>query len=276
MSNMAVLEEKAKKVVAKQKPASKPVPPIPGAPIVDLAGASLGSQGSFDAVQNAINYLTDKAKSKQAFTDDEKHFLVELYEAFWWGGKALGMPEAAELANHYVHGEGKVLKINSDVYSKAVVVKDTMNAMKLHIKGNLGPKKPTIGVLRSSDIGFRRSKMFRTLSMGRNEDVQGKVKVGGVLVAENNNKRLFKADHQFYLQAQWRVNNNYLSITWRVESIYDFEPFGTGKTGSFYTNLPLLSGKTIKLPDGLSNYMVNLGVAKVFNYGSDWYENQSL
>lgn len=55
-------------------------------------------------------------------------------------------------------------------------------------------------------------------------------------------------------------------VTWRVDSRYDFEPFPTTDV----THLPLGQGLILKLPDGLSEYLTRIGVAKAFDHYSEW------
>jgi len=110
---------------------------IPMSPVWEMIRASKGSKKNFDRLQKTIDYLTCKAKSKLIFTSDEKEYLKEIFEALWWGGKAKGLPEAAELANHYVNGDGKRLRIESNLYVSSVIVKDTMEAIKQYITAEL-------------------------------------------------------------------------------------------------------------------------------------------
>ncbi len=57
---------------------------------------------------------------------------------------------------------------------------------------------------------------------------------------------------------------------WSVSNRYDFEPFS--KSDKF-TDLPFSHGKTLLLPDGLSEYMDSgLGIAKPFDYSAAWSE----
>ena len=81
-----------------------------------------------------------------------------------------------------------------------------------------------------------------------------------------------KADNRFYLQAtnlKSVSDGKRMQIIWRVESCYDFEPFGNE---NFITDIPLLPPLVLKLPDGLSHYMTKIGVAKEFDYGAEWVE----
>jgi len=48
------------------------------------------SKESFDLLQNTIDYLTCKGKLGKKFSNDEKEFMKELFEAMWWGGKYRG------------------------------------------------------------------------------------------------------------------------------------------------------------------------------------------
>jgi len=176
-----------------------------------------------------------------------------------------------------VHGNGKTVRLNSKVYENSVIVRDSIAAMKAYLKSQLGPKNPTIGILRSDDHRFMRSAFFRSVSFGRSSVAQGYIDtIKGVLTVEDNYPKLFNVDHRFYLQAHWRVENKFIFIRWVVESIYDFEPFSNRKEGSYWTRLPIEEGMILKLPDGLSNYMVTLGIAKAFNYGTEWYENETI
>jgi hypothetical protein len=102
-----------------------------------------------------------------------------------------------------------------------------------------------------------------------NYRTEGKMKSSGVLEAAQNNQRLHKTDGHFYLQAISRsLPNKNIETIWRVESLYDFEPF---EKHDYYTLIPLGS-HNLKLPDGLSEYMTKIGVAKAFWYKAEWSE----
>jgi hypothetical protein len=232
-----------------------------------------GSEESVKVVQEAIDYLTCKARHKQGFSEDEKNFLVDFYDGLWWGGWWKGLPEAKMLSNHYVRGGGTYVDIGSAVYEESVIVKDTMDAMKGYIR-ELQTKKKPVGVLRSDNPGFINSSFFKPISRNaqppRSTSKQGYVWPKGCLIAEQENQRLQKADNQFYLQSQTTIRQDKSAVTrWSVDSFYDFEAFpNTTKV----TSLPIRSGLRISLPDGLSQYMVDLGIAKTFKYGASWSE----
>jgi len=247
---------------------------IPGAPLYHMGKiAAFDSKSSFDLMQATIDYLTCKAKLKMPFSDTEKHFLVELYEAFWWGGHAKGMPEAAKLANHYVHGKGTSVAMDSTPYENSVVVKDTMQAIKAYIE-ELADENKYFFTIKTDDPKFRRSKHFKSLMLidgSRDIDTEGYVFSNGTIFAEDRNQRLKKADHRFILTASTskQVKNTF-HTWWSVENRYDFEPF---QKSDKITDLPFKNGKVLLLPDGLSEYMDSgLSIAKPFNYSAQWSE----
>ena len=105
-------------------------------PLFNMANAAIrNTTADLKYLQDALDFLTCKAKAKMKFTSDEKEFLKEIYEAFWWGGRYKGLNEAAQLANHYVNGEGNSIanpyKIDATIYKTSKIVIATMNAMKI-------------------------------------------------------------------------------------------------------------------------------------------------
>jgi len=273
-------------LVAKARQCLDKAAPIPGIPSWHLARGTADNKA---VMQNAVDYLTCKAKAKMPFTEEEKRFLVELFEAFSLGGKVLswipgrdGLPEAAMLAKHYVHGGGKTVEVDSNLYKSSVIVRDTMAAMKEFIKESVNKKKPIPPLLQSNDPSFMRSKHFGKLSLykgNRNSDTQGYVRDdNGVLVTEQNNKRLHYADNRFFLHAFSTftkfIDKTRVHTRWRVDSIWDYEPFGKKDDGKHISEIPMGYSREhiLKLPDGLSQYMTVLGIAKVFDYWAEWYE----
>jgi hypothetical protein len=250
---------------------------IPGAPLWHMGmAAKFGSVTSFSKVQEAIYYLTCKAKVRLPFDSQERDFLKELYEAFWWGGHYNGYREAAALANHYVNGDGKALKINEEVYKSSIIVRDASAAMKEFIQLAWQATRKIPPMLYSGDPAFRNSQQLRTLTSasGRSQRTQGILRPEGTLQAEQDNARLQKADNRFYLKVYSAVLRERTVVArWRVDSIYDFEPF---EKADHFTRIPLAKDVALVLPDGLSQYMTNLGVAKVFDYYAEWHETWSL
>ncbi len=243
---------------------------IPGAPLWHMGKvAILESKNSFNLLQNTIDYLACKGKLNKTFSDDEKEFMKELFEAMWWGGKYHGFHEAAKLANHYVNGEGKTLRINPEVYKQSVIVFDAMVSLKSYIKDKSANNKSIVSI-KTSDPDFLRSYYALSLKQGkRSSSRQGYIFINGALVAEQWNLRLKNADNRFYLNVNTtKGGNNFFMSRWSVTSVYDFEPFAK----NHITDIPLTKKFVLKLPDGLSHYLITIGVAKDFKYTSGWYE----
>lgn len=246
---------------------------VPGAPLWHLGKvAAFDSKESLDLLQNSVDYLTCKAQATMDFTADEKEFMKEIFEALWWGGRYRGYKEAAILANHYVNGEGRPLPINSEVYTTSTIVKDTAAAMKLFIADRYSNRMPAPAI-HSGDHAFLNSAFAKSLSPGgRNVQTQGYLLSNGALLTEQSNQRLKNADHRFYLNATTSRAGNRYTTKWRVESLYDFEPFDKA---DYVTEIPLTQGLKLKLPDGLSHYLTKIGVAKDFKYHAEWIETWS-
>jgi hypothetical protein len=242
---------------------------IPSAPLWHMGQVAVfETKESFDLLQNTIDYLTCKGKLGKPFSNNEKEFMKELFEALWWGGKYHGFKEAAELANHYVNGEGKPLTINAQVYKESVIVKDAMFALKSHIK-DIAAKRSPVSSLKTSDSKFLKSKHAIPLKQGRRSVAsQGYILSDGALLVEQTNQRLKNADHRFHLWVNTAISPNNFISKWKVESTYDFEPFNKG----YVTGIPLAKNFVLKLPDGLSHYLTKIGVAKDFKYTSTWQE----
>ncbi|MCF6211631.1 MAG: hypothetical protein L3J88_08575 [Gammaproteobacteria bacterium] len=243
---------------------------IPGSPLWHMGKVAVfESKDSFDFLQSTIDYLTCKGKLNKNFTGNEKEFMKELFEALWWGGKYHGFHEAAKLANHYVNGEGQTLKIDSEIYKSSVIVSDTMLALKRYIRDK-SDKNKSIALSKTGNPDFLRSSYATALKQGKRSAIrQGYLLSGGALLVEQSNIRLKNADHRFHLLVYTTKgsNSNFMS-RWKVESLYDFEPF----TKNYITEIPLAKDFILKLPDGLSHYLTKIAVAKNFKYTSGWIE----
>lgn len=258
---------------------------IPSAPLWHMIRAGRGDSESAKVLQSAIDFLTCKTKHGLEFDEDDKEFLVELFEALYWGGKYKHWPEAAELADHYVNGDGKEKVLGADVYKTSAIVSDMMVAMKEYIAAQVRAGRQ-FSPLVSDDPGLLKAPQIQRLFKGkRNATTQGyfneKLKI---IVTEQSNQRLKNADNRFSLKATSTRNNVDVDVVetwWMVDSLYDFEPFDhsskslTENDKRHMTHLPL-EGGTIKLPDGLSHHMTLIGVAKDFRYYSKWLEHWRL
>jgi hypothetical protein len=260
-SKVKLVEEKARVCLDKKVE-------IPGAPLWHMGrAAKFGDQKSFQYVQDALDYLTCKARAKMPFEAQDKEFMKEVYEAFYWGGLYKGYKEAAQLANHYVNGGGKLLRINAEVYKNSKIVQATMAAMKAYVS-ELKVNKTTVTRLRSNNPAFVASKHALPLKK-MNFRTEGKMKSGGVLEAAQNDHRLHKADGHFYLDAMMSFSDNgNVKTVWWIDSLYDFEPF---EKQNYYTLIPL-GGYKLTIYDGLSEYLTRVGVADVFDYRAEWNE----
>jgi hypothetical protein len=260
--------------VAKAKACLAKAVPIPSLPLLNMGAAALGFKSDFDLLQNAIDYLTCKAKAKMIFTDEEKSFLQSIFEDLWLGGEVKGYPEAAQLADHYVNGNGVALRIDAAVYRTSVIVKDTSEAIKSYVR-QLISKNANFAIVRSSDLGFLHSSQCRAVSRrsGRDLNKQGYVLDDGNLLTEQGNSRLKNANNRFVLMAQnTKLGAKAVSSRWRVDDKYAFESFER----DLITNIKLSSSQVLKLPDGLSHYMCVLKVASEFNYWAEWTENWNV
>ncbi len=246
-------------------------PNIPTNPLWHMGLARAGNSSSFNLLQSSIDWLTCQGKRNKPFDKDSKEFMHDLYEAFATGGQILGQKEAAMLADNYVNGNGKQKNIDANVYWSSVIVKDTMQAMKAFIVTKQGANKQPI-VLLSKDKHFIDSQFASNLTtQHRPQSSKRKLLREGALLAEQDNLRLKNADNRFVLASKTtvRTDNRYLT-EWSVDSTYDFEKFAVG----YVTDIPLGAGRTLKLPDGLSEYLAqaHIGVAKVFDYRATWLE----
>lgn len=265
MSAIEKLNDRAKQCLAKKVD-------IPMSPLYHMGLAHYEkSQTRLKLIQDVIDYLTCKAKAKLSFTEDEKEFLVELFEAMSWGGWWLGYKEAARLADWYVNGQGnpktRPLLIVPDIYRESKIVKATMHAMKKFIVEQRKNNHYWQDII-CNDARFMNKPYAKTLRR-MNYITEGKMIANGALEAAQNNQRLHKTDGHFYLQAKTTLlRRNLLRTGWQIDSLYDFESF---ENANYYTEIPL-GGHYLIIPDGLSHYMTTLKIAKKFWYRAIWYE----
>ncbi|MCG5051823.1 MAG: hypothetical protein KA712_02590 [Myxococcales bacterium] len=244
-------------------------PDIPSTPSLLFAQAKVfGLMSAFVKLQAAVSHLTRKARTRAPFREDEKEFLVELFECFSLGGRAVGYSEAAQLSRHYVHGNGKTLRISSEVYEESVIVRDVQAVMKRQIVDDLKKNKGAVA-LSSADARLAKLPGFHALSSRtRNQDTHGRVLPGGWLFTEQSNQRLQKANNRFQLQSVSQGSGSLVSTTWRVDDEYLFEGFDK----DFVTNIPIRENMILLMPDGLSAYMTTLRIAKAFKHYAEWKE----
>jgi len=178
-------------------------------------------------------------------------------------------PEASKLADHYVHGNGKLLKLDEDVYIGSTIVRDVQAVMKRQIQLDLKESRGSGISLASADGRlFRRKDYLALLDKSRNKNSQGRVLIGGWLLTEQDNQRLQKANNRFRLDSVSQMSDGRISTTWRVDDDYVFEPLSKG----YYTDITLGEKMALRMPDGLSQYMTTLGIAKSFKHYAEWRE----
>lgn len=204
---------------------------IPAAPLWSMGKAHVFNSGdSFDLLQNTIDYLVCKAKKDKIFTEDEKEFLINIYESFWWGGTVKGFSEAVKLANHYVHGGGKDLILDPFLYKNSVIVQHAIACLKNYI-AERQKKSKSFAIVKTSDGDFQRSKFADPLrSKNRNQYTQGNMIANdGTLKAEEINARLKYADNRFRLAANTSFEKSLFFTKWNVDSLYDFVDYADKK-----------------------------------------------
>jgi len=257
-------------------------------PPISMARVALADDtSSFKRLQSAINSLAHKASDRRPrseWTADEMEFLVGVFDGLFLGGSAKGFSEAAALARHYVSGGGELLKVDENVYRDSRIVRDTAKQIRQYLAAQklqyghcdkivttrprkVNPKQKQLTPYCGRFLDSRFAKPLRKSDPDsgiRSSSSDGCLQSDGALLAEQENKRLHYADNRFYLDCYVYGSS---SLLWRVESIYDFEPYPSG----LVTKIPL-GVKTLQVPDGLSSYMTVLGIAKVFWYYAEWTE----
>lgn len=206
------------------------------------------ASGDFTELQARVDSLEAKAVAKQEFSAEDKAFLRELYGSLVFGGRLLGYREAADMLDRYLAATGEPLRLDSKVYEQNAKVQDAMRALEAQIRKDHAAQRLRERYV-SQNIGF----------------------------SVNENARLFYFSNVFVLQALPREREDgSLQILFRVElpgrfNSYDEEMARFGRTGVFKTPFNTnAKGETFTIDDGLSQYLVVLGLAKEFIYYSEW------
>jgi hypothetical protein len=246
--------------------------------------------GDIEDIQRRVDLLTRKAMRGQHFSEEEKSFVVDLYEWIAAGGRwrwvassptqpDKGLWEAGELLRHYLHGSGETLKIDAHIYETSAIVKYAMAEMRKVIASDL---RTTGTIRRNGEIWS--THVLKRRSFG---DVvtRGQVLEGGVLLAEQQNARLKYANHRFVLRSkslalrlQGKGHEVAVVTTWRVEDSWDYSSFSEQRRlgRNDVTHLPVRGGKVLRLPDGLSQYLTHEGLAQEFTFYSEWTERWAV
>lgn len=229
--------------------------------------------GDVEKIQAQVDRLTEKARKKEAFEVKEKEFLVALYSWIAWGGLAKGLPEASQLLRYYLSCKGNPIEIDSYVYRTSTIVKYAMDEMKKGVSEDIRK----LGSIRNGG-NIRSNGMLKATSRSATEQYEiGNILDNGVLMTEQKNQRLKNADNRFPLSAKCSTVSREpleINIRWKVESTWDYDSFETQKVDgkTLITELPLRNNSKLRLPDGLSQYLETLGLAKQFEHFSMWDE----
>lgn len=234
---------------------------------------SLGT-GDVEEIQAEIDRLTRKARKKESFAETEKEFLKSLYGWIAWGGLAKWYPEASQLLRHYLNGNGSPLTIDSYIYRSSVIVKYAMDEIKKIIIDDI---KRT-GTIRNNGTIDSPGTVRDNHRNEAQQKTLGEVRNNGYLLTEQNNKRLKNADNQFPLYSKSAIirgNSHRIQTQWSVRSVWDYDSIEKQRREdkNRVTSLDLPSGKELLLPDGLSEYLTQLGIANVFDYNAEWEES---
>lgn len=263
-----------------------------------------GSEQSFHLLQESIHHLNNKAEHKKPFDEAERIFLRALLTCPWWGGREHGAneskrfvdPEAdavepigvnsaqqnvsdpaqvslAQMAHHYVYGDGQYYPLSLPIYRDSLVVNDVVAALRAYICELYTFKKPATMVA-TTDRGFLHSAHAKTVEKKRQlSQVQGFIFSDGTLMLEQKDPRILNVGNRFRISAMTSSMGVHLMTRWRIEGTYRFETFADGgaKTG-----LPLTDDFVLQVPNSLADYMVALEIAQPFNYFADWAERYPL
>jgi len=210
-----------------------------------------GKEADFlEEVQIGLDAITEKARqhAKEEITFREKALLRSVYYGMVVGGWLRDWPEASALMLHYLGKSGGPLEIDSGIYERSTRVQKEMKRQKKRAAAELQQGRT----------------VFRDKSPP--------------LFADYN--RLKYADHRFFLKSVTRRGSRKNCVTtWRVDNQYRFEDFrGTDATWwkvSKWSEFPL-RGRRIRIYDGLSRYLVQLGMAAEFDYWATWQEEWPL
>jgi hypothetical protein len=207
-----------------------------------------GVHGAVGSLQHRLNEITDKARRRATteITGSDKMFLKFLYGLFVIGGLTKGWPEASQLLRRYLaNSPTPPLKIAEDIYQTSTVVKKEIHRQKQLISGALR--------------GGKRNFKIEPQHIDRHNHM---------LLADND--RLKHANNRFWLHSTTDdVQGGFCNTKWSVPDRYEFEDFNGAQ--SKWTKLEVL-GETLIVYDGMSKYLVNLGMASEFDYFSQWEE----
>ncbi|MBN2352277.1 MAG: hypothetical protein JXD23_06885 [Spirochaetales bacterium] len=213
--------------------------------------ASKIASGDFAEIQARVDALEKKAIEKKEFSQDDKAFLKDLYSSLAFGGRFIGHNEAADMLERYLAGTGESLRLGSGAYEANAKVKAAMEKLKSRIRADAARGK-----------------------------VRDKYSSDRITVTVSEDARLFYFSNVFFVMAiPEKTADGRYRIRFRVDLTARFISYAEekaryGKYGRVRT--PFVKndkGEVFTLDDGLSQYLTVIGLAKVFDYYSEWTVN---
>jgi hypothetical protein len=206
------------------------------------------ASGDIDGIQKKIDLLESRAIAGAAFSESEKAFLIDLYDALALGGRALGYSEASAMLRHYLHGNGEPLRVGSKAYSANPEVRAAMEALLSRVRDD----RP-----RHGDRTIYSSPPLH--------------------IAPEEDPRLFYFSNIFTLEAMPEDGDaDSFVVLFRVELTCRFPSYRDQErmfrdARHFHTPFPTpRRGKVLTIDDGLSQYLTVIGAAKEFQYTAEW------
>jgi hypothetical protein len=194
-------------------------------------------------IEKQILDISKKAIKNEPLTSGEILFLKSFYYTLAGGGSLL-YPEAAQLLNRYLTPS----KTGDEIINPIVY-----------------ENSPTV----QKEITRQKSIVLKSASQGNNV-ITLKSKT---LFADY--PRLKNANNRFILQSRSTIHGISVRSVFTVRDDYSFEPFAKCLYKGFYTDFDLHLTK-LRVPDGLSQYLTKIGLAKDFFHVATWEENWSL
>jgi len=223
---------------------------FPGAQLPIALTLATGIQGG--ALQAKIDACEAKALEGEAFTDEDKAFLLNLYTCLYKGARlTIILPEVSRMMEHYLGQSGEPLEIDAAIFNTNDKVIERMEAIKAEI-------------LADSELRPEyRSEEFYMPDFSNIDSVFGL--------------------YYGHIAAQPTRSGEQLTIHWRAEVPWEWpsyaslkEKYGDSQAESFpipnASCLVLGTRGAIFIDNGLGEYLTQLGIAKSFTAFADWTE----
>jgi hypothetical protein len=240
---------------------------------------ALGRQAISNIVSNlqaVIDEIVERAKrrpnartrSESILTESDIRFLEYFYGTLAQGGRFLGgAPEAAKLLRRYLDIESTgVESVPSRIYEDSPAVQREMELHRKEIREAVKTGKlPDDGNTSYSIHAGARASEDCAHAAGPRPPAKR------LIFADADNERLKRANNRFWVQSYSVRTARVVTTTFVVTDCYEFEPFSK----NLFTRLDQY-GQQLILPDGLSEYLTRVGLARIFTYESSWTVKWSL